>query len=115
MSIPVIDVFAGPGGLNEGFSSIEDDSGRAVFEVAASFEMDALACETLKLRATFRRVRRANFGVTSSSYVQFLRGNLTKEQFYGAPEVREHAEAAAHEVHQVELGEPTRGESDACQ
>ncbi len=113
MSIPVIDVFAGPGGLNEGFSSIEDESGSAVFEAVASFEMDALACDTLKLRATFRRLRRANFGVTPSTYVQFLMGNLTKEQFYAEPEVREHAEAAAEEVHRVELGEQTRGESDA--
>ena len=36
VSINVIDVFAGPGGLNEGFSSITDSSGEPRFTTAAA-------------------------------------------------------------------------------
>jgi len=42
-TIPVIDLFAGPGGLGEGYTS-------AGFDVALSCEMDPVACETLTLR-----------------------------------------------------------------
>lgn len=55
MSIPVIDLFAGPGGLGEGFS--RNDSAR--FEIAVSIEKDPMAYETLRLRAAHRRLSRA--------------------------------------------------------
>jgi DNA (cytosine-5)-methyltransferase 1 len=52
MSIPVIDLFAGPGGLGEGFSR----SGKADFRVVVSIEKDAMAFETLRLRAAHRKL-----------------------------------------------------------
>lgn len=113
MSIPVIDVFAGPGGLNEGFSSIRDTKGQPVFSTVVSFEMDALACETLKLRAVFRRLRAENAGTTPTSYVRLLRGEISLDDFYELPDVAVHAKEAAEEVYRVELGEVTRDESDA--
>lgn len=53
--IPVIDFFAGPGGLGEGFSRA--GGGRA-FRIALSVEMDRDAHQTLQLRAFRRAVER---------------------------------------------------------
>lgn len=57
MPIPVIDLFAGPGGLNEGFSCLRDTRGNRVFGSALSIECDESAHRTLVLRALFRRLR----------------------------------------------------------
>jgi DNA (cytosine-5)-methyltransferase 1 len=111
VTIPLIDVFAGPGGLNEGFSSIVDASG-PVFRTAASFEMDEAACETLKLRATFRHLRASNSGATTESYRRLLRGEITLADFYRLPEVEVSAKEAHEEVNRVELGSRTRAQSD---
>ena len=61
MSIPVIDLFAGPGGLGEGFSRSEV----LRFEIAVSIEKDPMAYETLLLRAAHRAVARS--GIASRS------------------------------------------------
>jgi DNA (cytosine-5)-methyltransferase 1 len=53
--IPVIDIFAGPGGLGEGFSSWRDAKDRPRFALAASFEKDPAAHTTLRLRAFQRQ------------------------------------------------------------
>lgn len=52
--IPIIDLFAGPGGLSEGFSQCLRGRKRA-FKVNLSIEMDKYAHETLLLRAFFRQ------------------------------------------------------------
>lgn len=51
--IPIIDVFAGPGGLGEGFSAFRAD-GRNAFRIALSVEKDKDAHATLELRSFFR-------------------------------------------------------------
>ena len=40
MAVPVIDLFAGPGGLGEGFSSVVDENGNRVFDIKLSIEKD---------------------------------------------------------------------------
>jgi len=53
--IPIIDVFAGPGGLGEGFSSLRDDENNRVFDIRLSIEKDPDAHKTLELRSFFRQ------------------------------------------------------------
>lgn len=55
MAIPVIDLFAGPGGLGEGFSSLRDSNDDAVFKIHLSVEKDPSAHKTLELRSFFRQ------------------------------------------------------------
>jgi DNA (cytosine-5)-methyltransferase 1 len=52
--VPVIDLFAGPGGLGEGFSR----EASVDFRIAVSIEKDPSAFETLRLRAAFRSLHR---------------------------------------------------------
>lgn len=54
MKIPVIDIFAGPGGLGEGFSNVPSGNKRS-FESRLSIEMDNNAHKTLELRGFFRK------------------------------------------------------------
>lgn len=54
MTIPVIDLFAGPGGLGEGFSR----SSKGDFRITISIEKDGMAHETLRLRAAHRELMR---------------------------------------------------------
>ena len=50
----VIDLFAGPGGLGEGFSSLLNSSNQRAFKIALSIEKDTEAHKTLELRSFFR-------------------------------------------------------------
>ena len=107
--IPVIDLFAGPGGLNEGFSSVSDEDGNPVFGTVASFEMEANACETLILRTALRIMRKDD--VFPKDYYQFLQGLITWADFKARPHVSEALDAARAEVHQIELGLDAQGVS----
>lgn len=99
--IPVIDLFAGPGGLCEGFSSIRDEHELPRFDVKVSIEKDPVAHRTLMLRALFRKFPR---GKAPESYYDYVRGTITREQFLSHPDIKEAAEKAAHEARCAELG-----------
>ena len=77
--IPVIDVFAGPGGLGEGFSAFRDHQGRPVFKIALSIEKNPDAHKTLKLRSFYRQFRKPNL---PEEYYDCLRGKLTVDELY---------------------------------
>jgi DNA (cytosine-5)-methyltransferase 1 len=73
MTIPVIDIFAGPGGLGEGFSAFESDDSPKPFHVKLSIEKDVSAFETLKLRSFYRQFPR---GEAPKIYYDVLRQRI---------------------------------------
>lgn len=73
--IKVIDLFAGPGGLGEGFASVGPAHAPA-FKIAVSVEKEASAHKTLTLRAFTREFKNR---VLPKEYYDYLRGKITKE------------------------------------
>ena len=53
--VKVVDIFAGPGGLAEGFSAFKPPDGLTPFQIALSIEKDRYAHQTLTLRSFFRQ------------------------------------------------------------
>jgi len=56
-SYPVVDLFAGPGGLGEGLSAFQGADGRNPFRIGLSVEKEASAHRTLRFRAFQRAAR----------------------------------------------------------
>lgn len=77
--IPVIDLFAGPGGLGEGFASLGRLEHRPLFDIKLSIEKDPVAAETLQLRAFFRRFPH---GEAPREYYEVLQHKLKKEELF---------------------------------
>lgn len=100
-AIPVIDLFAGPGGLCEGFSSVLDAEGNPRFAVKVSIEKDPVAHRTLHLRALFRKFPK---GKAPDIYYQYIRGDVKREEFLAHPSVMEAAVEADREARCAELG-----------
>ncbi|MDT8391688.1 MAG: DNA cytosine methyltransferase [Lentisphaeria bacterium] len=106
-AIPVLDLFAGPGGLGEGFSSLLSKREKPVFKIALSIEKDPSAHLTLELRSFFRQFSKEN---VPDDYYAFLRQKITREElFQRHPKA---AEAAKKEACQATLGEVDEDELD---
>src|SRR5688572_1898833 len=97
MQIPVIDIFAGPGGLGEGFSASDE---AVSFEIRLSIEKDPVAYQTLQLRSFLRSFGYGNFPREYYKYVK--NEGITRQQLYDAYPAQ--ANHAAEEVWQAELG-----------
>ncbi len=67
--LPVVDLFAGPGGLGEGFSALDAN----LFRIAISIEMEETAHKTLRLRSFFRQFEK---DCVPSEYYDYVRGDL---------------------------------------
>jgi len=110
MPIPIIDLFAGPGGLGEGFSSLQDHKQEPVFQIGLSIEKDPVAHRTLMLRAVFRRLR----GTTHlRHYYSFIRDEIDEATFKGLPAVAEAYAHAEKEAQCLELGKADEASIDA--
>jgi DNA (cytosine-5)-methyltransferase 1 len=101
MPIPIIDIFAGPGGLGEGFSTMTNADGSPSFRIALSVEKDPVACRTLRTRSVRRHLARAG---SIQCYFQFLRGEITRSEFESLAAVRAAMADADNEVLEAELG-----------
>lgn len=67
-----IDLFAGAGGLSEGFI-------RAGFEPIAHVEMDEAACFTLRTRAAYHWLIKKN---RKEIYIKYLKGEINRKELY---------------------------------
>lgn len=67
-----LDLFAGAGGLSEGFI-------RAGYEPIAHVEMDAAACYTLRTRTAYHWLKKGN---NLAPYTKYLAGDITRKDFY---------------------------------
>lgn len=67
-----LDLFAGAGGLSEGFT-------RAGYEPVAHVEMDKAACFTLRTRAAYHWLEKEN---KLDIYNRYLNGHITRDEFY---------------------------------
>lgn len=77
--IPVIDLFAGPGGLGEGFASIGRNDGKEFFQIRLSVEKNSSAHATLLLRSFFRQFPHDN---VPPEYYSLLRGDMSAEDLF---------------------------------
>lgn len=98
--IPIIDLFAGPGGLGEGFSRFPIGQKKKPFRIALSIEKDPFAHKTLTLRAFFRQFPE---GEAPQEYYDYLRGEITREGLFNS--YPKQAAAAEDEAQMRTLGE----------
>ena len=95
INIPVVDLFAGPGGLGEGFSSVGD-----TFKIVVSAEMDNAAHKTLLLRAFFRKLKQ-DLPEGLDDYYKYCNGNSDLPYSIKTEHIWEKAKL---EARQLELG-----------
>lgn len=102
-TIPIIDIFAGPGGLGEGFSAFQVQGDETTFKIKLSIEMDEFAHKTLELRAFYRQFSPTDIPV---DYYQYLRGEIKKDELFQNHPI-EHGNAQ-QEAWLTELGKEDR-------
>ena len=71
--ITYLDLFAGAGGLSEGFASTG-------YQPIAHVEMDQDACSTLKTRESYYYL---NSNGMNCKYFDYLKGKISRDEFYG--------------------------------
>lgn len=102
----IVDLFAGPGGLGEGFASIVED-GHAPFKIGISVEKEASAHRTLTLRS-FLREYRARHETLPNEFIEFHAGLVAEPDWTDVdPEAWQ---LAVEESRALELG--TRAAAD---
>ena len=90
---PVIDLFAGPGGLGEGFAS------NPSYKLVLSVEMDPVAHQTLELRSFYRQ-----FKTPPHEYYQHVRGEISRQELFDC--YPKESKSAKFESCLAELGTP---------
>ncbi|MBA1290993.1 DNA cytosine methyltransferase [Pseudomonas japonica] len=96
--IQIVDLFAGPGGLGEGFSASGEGKH---FEIIVSAEMDAVARRTLRLRAYYRLLKR-EYPQGLLDYYRYCNGEAQEPS--STPETVAFWNRAEQEARQITLG-----------
>ena len=102
--IPVIDLFAGPGGLAEGFSSVLEQ-GERNYDIRLSIEKDENAHKTLQFRSFYRQFP---VGEAPEEYYKILQEKdlsqreILKDQLF--EKYKPESEKAKKEAWHAELG-----------
>ena len=94
----IVDIFAGAGGLGEGFSAFRNDLRERPFSVEVSIEKDVAAHATLRLRSFLRKFPDHKF---PPEYYEFLNGKRTEpdwSQLYPVEWEAAEAEACLMEI-----------------
>lgn len=106
MKIPVIDIFAGPGGLGEGFTSLKGADKKSIFDIKLSIEKDIHAHRTLTWRAFYRQFVKENRDVPKEYYAAYRENDLNKREELIESTLDRYPEGkiAREEARLVELG-----------
>ncbi len=96
---PIVDLFAGPGGLGEGFLSFQDSRNNTVFHSVASIERDEFSHKTLLLRHFLRSFPGNTF---PQEYYDYLAGRTTLDQLFD--DYPEQYKAASETALKISLG-----------
>lgn len=78
--IPIIDLFAGPGGLGEGFMSLKNDDYKSAFDIKLSIEKDKNAHKTLTFRSFYRQFVKNGKQVPKDYYDTLRESDLQKRE-----------------------------------
>jgi DNA (cytosine-5)-methyltransferase 1 len=113
MKIPIIDLFAGPGGLSEGFFSVTENS-QCFFDLKLSIEKDPVAHKTLLFRSFYRQFIRHGKPVPKEYYEVLQEPDLNKREIKRETLFKKFKEGdeAKNEAICLELGLKTRKKTD---
>lgn len=105
--IPIIDLFAGPGGLGEGFMSVKGKDGKSVFDIKLSIEKDQHAHKTLTWRSFYRQFDKEGKAPPKEYYDAIQESNLKKREELieeALTKYKKEGKIAQEEAMQIELG-----------
>lgn len=112
-TIGIIDIFAGPGGLGEGFSSyqVRGKNPAHPFSLGVSAEMEPSAHQTLRLRAFYRllHAREGRFPAAYAAYLRLVAAGIapTPEAHFGEGKLEALWRTASEEALNLTLGRAT--------
>lgn len=102
---PIVDLFAGPGGLGEGFSELYNSNDIRAFKSIASIERDEFAHQTLLLRHFYKSYHKSE---VPDDYYAYLEGKIDKLELIKKNSSHwRHAEGTALKI---SLGQETHNE-----
>lgn len=104
--IAIIDLFAGPGGLGEGFMSVKQENGKSAFDIKLSIEKEENAHKTLTWRSFYRQFVKNGNPVPEDYYRAYQETDLKKREQIIEDALDKYPEGsvARNEAQLVELG-----------